>query len=65
MPTEHLVLHLHAVPSIEEFLPREGLILDRVRARMEGAGGAERDDLRILGDRRAPPRHRVMHTTSI
>jgi hypothetical protein len=32
---------------------------------MEGAVGAERDDLRILGDGRAPPRHSVMHTTSI
>ncbi len=65
MPTEHLVLHLHAIPSIEEFLAREGLVLDRVGARMEGAGGAERDDLRILGDGRATPRHGVMYTTSI
>jgi hypothetical protein len=63
-PTEHLVFHLHAIPSVEEVLAREGLVLDRVGARMEGAGGAERDDLRILGERRAPSRHRVMHTTS-
>ncbi len=55
MPTEHLVLHLHAIPSIEEFLAREGLILDRVGTRMERAGGPERRDLRILGNGWATP----------
>ena len=64
-PTEHLVLHLHAIPSIEEVLAREGRVLDRVGARMEGAGGPERGDLRILGDWRAAPSHGVRHTTSI
>jgi hypothetical protein len=32
---------------------------------MEGADGAERDDLRILGDGRTTPGHGVMHTTYI
>lgn len=65
MPAEHLVLHLHAIAPIEEVLAREGLVLDRVGAWVEGAGGAERGDLRILGGGWTAPGHSVMYTTSI
>ena len=59
MPAQHLVLHLHAIPAIEELLAREGLVLDGVGAWMEGAGGAERGDLGILGGGRAASSHGV------
>ena len=65
MPTKHLVLHLHAIPSIEERLVREGLVVDGVGTRMERPGRAERRDFRILRAGRASPSHRVRQNTSI
>ena len=65
MPTKHLVLDLHAIPPIEERGAREGLVPDGVGTRMEGAGSAERGDLRILRAGRVAPSHRVMDNTSI
>lgn len=66
MATEHLVLHLHAIASIEELVAPEGLVLDGFRARMERAGGAERGDLGIFRLGRASSSHRrVKNTTSI
>ena len=65
MPTEHLVLDLHAIPPIEERWAREGLVLDGVGTRMERARGAERGDLRILRDGRVAPSHGVMDNMSI
>ncbi len=65
MPTQHLVLHLHAIPAIEERLARERLVLDGVGAWMERAGGAECGDLRILRGGRTAPRHGVTYNTSI
>ena len=63
--TEHLVLHLHAIASIEEVMAPEGLVLDGLGASMERAGGAECRDLRILGGHRASPGHCVTYNTYV
>jgi len=42
LAAQHFVPHLHAIPSIEELMTREGLVLHALRARMQGAGRAER-----------------------
>src|SRR5262245_21005123 len=64
MPPEHLVLHLHPIAAIKELLARKRFVPDRLGARMERAGGAERDDLRVLWSGRTSPRHYVTYNTS-
>jgi hypothetical protein len=65
VPTQHLVLHLHAIAAIEKLVASEGLILDGVGARMERAGRAEGRDLGIRGGYGTSSGHRVNHNTSI
>ncbi len=62
MPAQHLVLHLHAIAAIEELMAGEGWVLHGIRARVEGAGGAQRGDLGRL-QARAASSHCVNHNT--
>lgn len=64
MPAQHLVFHLHPIALIEELLVGEGGVLHGVRARVEGAGGAEGGDLGILGSGGTAPGHDVNYNTS-
>src|SRR5260370_20449825 len=63
MPPEHLVLHLHAIATIEELMASERLVLDGVGPRMERAGHAECRDLGIFGSHRTPSSHCVNYNT--
>ena len=65
MSTEHLVLHLDAIASVEKVVAAERRIVHHVGARMQRPGCAERRDLGILCGGRTAARHRVNHNTSI
>lgn len=45
---QHLVFHLETIAPVEELLGREGLVMDGLGVRMEGARGAQRGDLGVL-----------------
>src|SRR5438876_692470 len=63
MAAHHLVLHLHAIPSIEELMADEGVVLHGLGVGMQGAGRPERGGLGVLLGR-ATPRHvkRILST---
>ena len=48
MAADHLVLHLHAIPPIEELLAGEGVVLHGLGVRVQGAGRPERGGLGVL-----------------
>jgi hypothetical protein len=49
MAAQHLVLHLHVIPAIEELMLGEGRVLHALGAGMERAGRAERRGFSVLG----------------
>src|SRR5262249_27090587 len=65
MAPEHLVLHLHAIPAIEELMAAKHLVADGIGVGMERAGRPERGDLGIGGGGRPAQGHRVKYNTSV
>jgi len=54
MPAHHLVAHLHRIPPIEELMADEGVVLQGLGVRVQGAGRLERSGRGGLSSRRWP-----------